>query len=848
MEEDINNTMAYNDGHDDSSNENKHNDSTDKTSGYNDSENTAPYEGNTFFKKTSKTHQITAGDIIILKEKEYKILDIISEGTGEAVIYKIADTNANVYALKLYYEFINSNEEPSYETLQRILALDDSDILKLYDFGAGKEDKYQGKYCYEITAYAEGSDLLSVEDFKKKYTASFIENYIIPEIFKGINKLHAQKIYHCDLKPANVFYLDKQQTNIVIGDYGSAKAYDLDSEKDVRKSSTVKGTQFYIAPEQALGFISDKNDYYSFGMILLHLLYPESLCSDEKLRNIDRKKFKTIAERQFNEKPLLDFNNNYNRLNTLIAGLTLHNYTNRWSKKEVEKWLNKENVEVNYKNIEVIPIKLGPYTIKNENDLIHYLETNDKWHEELIEETDTYLTFKRWLDDFKDIPTRKLIDELIKYYAPSGVKYIKEAIIRVFNPYRPVFIGMHIFKLHESINIEQSIILLLAQFDKMYKILQAEEIKFIIFQLEFTLKQLHELEKDTTKKDKINEIIDTIFEPFSVVVDEFNYKTQLHVFFDKKNYHASLIKLLDLFYAFNSERKFVVSDQKEFDTLHEIALFYAAETDAMDNPNMEAERINFLIHNEHTKLVKLSALELVYEVFRKEAISELEIVSVHFEKDMHFEITYTFNKTLNNFLSAKGINNDFTIKSKKQEVFRYKKKKIEPYAFVFKRFVKQVCEEQNIATLTGKNLRNIKSVFQKQVSVLRKSMFRKQNIALLIFIICLLLIASIVFKLINIDPNWHIKLGKINRDFLYEMLYKKPATNEITNTQIEYPLYKITTNDVNIRSGPGKQYRSMGKAAKDEVFEIIDDSNKEWYKINYGNEYGYIYSIYLKKL
>jgi serine/threonine protein kinase len=96
--------------------------------------------------------------------------------------------------------------------------------------------------------------------------------------------LHQHRIYHCDLKPQNIFFLDEAQIDIVIGDYGSAKTFEFDAEKQSRKTTTVKGTDFYLPPEQARGFISEKNDYYSFGMILLHLVYPGS-CSDAGKRS-----------------------------------------------------------------------------------------------------------------------------------------------------------------------------------------------------------------------------------------------------------------------------------------------------------------------------------------------------------------------------------------------------------------------------------------------------------------------------------------------------------------------------------------------------------------------------------
>ena len=262
----------------------------------------------------SKSHGIGVGDKLTLRSNQYVITGIISEGTGEAVIYKIEDQSTKIFALKLYFEFSNAKEEPNFETLKRIKGITDPDILKLHDFGVGAE-KYQGRYCYEICDFAQGGDLFSIIDFKNKYTSGFIEKYIVKEIFNGIKKLHDYKIYHCDLKPTNIFYKDIEQTDILIGDYGSAKAIDHEIEKEIRKTSTVKGTSTFLPPEQARGVISEKNDYYYFGFILLNLLYPESVSAENDFRQTKKEKFERIIERQYNLMPIIDFNPQYQKLN-----------------------------------------------------------------------------------------------------------------------------------------------------------------------------------------------------------------------------------------------------------------------------------------------------------------------------------------------------------------------------------------------------------------------------------------------------------------------------------------------------------------------------------------------------
>lgn len=442
----------------------------------------------------SKTHGIGVGDTIILKNITYSIVGIISEGTGEAVIYKIEDSNKKVLVLKLYFEFSNVKEEPNHETLKRIKEITDPDILKLHDFGVGA-DKYQGKFCFEISDFAEGGDLFSVSDFKGKYTPEFIEHHVVKEVFLGIKRLHDHKIFHCDLKPQNVFYLDANQSDLVIGDYGSAKAYDLDSLKDIRKSSTVKGTDAFLPPEQARGIISEKNDYYSFGMILLHLLYPEEFASNSNsnIRVIDKNKYEKIIERQYNSQPIIEYNPSYKRLNNLIEGLTLVNHINRFGKEELERWLNGEELEVKYKAVEtstIQPVKLGYATITTAKDFIHVIETQPTWYSDIIEDPDSYSTVKAWLDSYRDVPTRKVFDSMVRYYQPFGVNYVQEAILRYFDPQRPIVIDMHSFNFISTENLSELVESFVAKIDDIWKITKIENIAFYLFQLEFTLRQI----------------------------------------------------------------------------------------------------------------------------------------------------------------------------------------------------------------------------------------------------------------------------------------------------------------------------------------------------------------------
>jgi len=455
----------------------------DKTSLY------APAESN-----NGGLHQgINIGDTIVLRNNTYTIQSLISSGTGEANVYKITDNTGKPFALKLYYEFRFGDDEPNGIALQRIRQLNDADILKLYDFGVGA-DKYLGKYCYEISEFAQGGNLLQVENFKEKYTAEFIEQQIVSQIYLAITKLHEYKIYHCDLKPQNILYLDAAQTDLVIGDYGSAKAYDMQSEKDLRRSKIIKGTEAYLAPEQARGITSEKNDYYSFGMILLHLLYPEQLCDENNYSLIDRDKFAGIVERQYGAEPIISFDLQFERLNQLIGGLTMAYHNNRWGKKEVFAWISKKNKpSVSFDrdvNTDDNAIRVGNIIINSIDGLAAYIIDDDNFYENLFEDNDRFTTLKTWFIHNYDIAYKNTFSNLVVYYQHKGRKYLREALYRFLKPERPVVVNNESFLLwqqDDAVQFEQKFMRVLTLVQSLSDL---EKKAFYEFQMEFAARQV----------------------------------------------------------------------------------------------------------------------------------------------------------------------------------------------------------------------------------------------------------------------------------------------------------------------------------------------------------------------
>lgn len=534
--------------------------------------------------KRTSIHKLGAGDYLELNSIRYQIINIVSgEGkTSEAVIYKIKNDAGKIFALKLYYEFTDEHLEPNPDTLQRIreISAKKRDILHLFDFGTGP-NKYQGRFCFEISDFAQGGDLLKVAEIHTKYTPEFIQSIVITGINNGILALHKDKIFHCDLKPQNVYFLDAEQTTIVIGDYGSAKSFEKSSEKELSHTTITKGTEFYLAPEQAFGIVSVKNDYYSLGMIVLHLLYPEM---------VTKSNLRKIFERRTKGVPIIDFNIKFGRLNQLIEGLTLQDYNNRWGAEELMNWLDGLDVNVNYgawgaRNY----IKVGDLTIKTAPEFASYIESGNSFYEELIEDKEGYTVLLTWIGQLQGEDNRHLFERMISYYKKNfGIEYVKEAILFFFSPTRELKIGQKVYNFNNLLQLRENITSFFTQLDSLWKITDFDTLKFYFFQFEFSVKQLR-----VKSPHDVAEVIDNAFLKISTIIGS-DYQTDFSDLRAKLYLNLRIEHFIDLFYTFIPGRGFKDIEQNRLKTLNEVCAYFESHPQMYQQKLMIFEKQGFL--------------------------------------------------------------------------------------------------------------------------------------------------------------------------------------------------------------------------------------------------------------
>src|SRR5687767_3116372 len=122
-----------------------------------------------------------------------------------------------------------------------------------------------GKSCY-VMELLEGQSLADYLGQRRSISVPRAIS-IARQIASALRAVHAEGIVHRDVKPGNIFLVDRQEHDLVkLLDFGVAKLSSLGDESLHHRTTTgaVLGTPEYMAPEQTLGMdVGPAADAYS---------------------------------------------------------------------------------------------------------------------------------------------------------------------------------------------------------------------------------------------------------------------------------------------------------------------------------------------------------------------------------------------------------------------------------------------------------------------------------------------------------------------------------------------------------------------------------------------------------
>ncbi|XP_048321268.2 probable LRR receptor-like serine/threonine-protein kinase At1g53430 [Ziziphus jujuba] len=195
----------------------------------------------------------------------------IGEG-GFGPVYKGVLSDGGVIAVKQLSAKSKQGNREFINEVGMISALEHPNLVRLYGCCI------EGNQLLLVYEYMENNSLASALFGNEEKTIRLdwpTRKKICLGVARGLAYLHEEsrlKIVHRDIKATNVL-LDKN-LNAKISDFGLAK---LDEEENTHISTRIAGTIGYMAPEYATrGYLTDKADVYSFGIVALEIVSGKS--------------------------------------------------------------------------------------------------------------------------------------------------------------------------------------------------------------------------------------------------------------------------------------------------------------------------------------------------------------------------------------------------------------------------------------------------------------------------------------------------------------------------------------------------------------------------------------------
>jgi serine/threonine-protein kinase len=137
----------------------------------------------------------------------------------------------------------------------------------------------EGKWIYFVMEYVEGPDLDNrLLALGRPYEVGEARRIAVSAL-RGLEHIHERGMVHRDVKPRNIVLAPTGEAKIL--DFGLTKSF-LTAGLSIysfTKSNTVKGTPYYMAPEQYTEFryVKPPADVYSFGATLYFMLARETI-------------------------------------------------------------------------------------------------------------------------------------------------------------------------------------------------------------------------------------------------------------------------------------------------------------------------------------------------------------------------------------------------------------------------------------------------------------------------------------------------------------------------------------------------------------------------------------------
>jgi len=363
------------------------------------------------------------GQVLVLNNEEYAVEQHINKikASGEAYVY-LARRGLEQWVIKHY----KGGVKMPVDVLTRLKSHPHPRIVALRDFGTNDG------HDFEIMAYAKGESL-------DKYLLTNGGIRSLPElkriagqINEGLEFLHSTAgIIYQDLKPDNLFFVDKQNQDIVLADFGISSCLQSGSTEAIVRAD---GTEEFAAPElarkmhQQQVMVSKAVDYFAFGVTLFHLWLGKNPFDDIGAQQRDY----MILQQSLVFPEDMD-----KELVLLLKGLLHPLAKDRWTSEHVKKWVAGESLEDSIILVQK-PFKrltfIGNEEFETRQELAALLEKYPQQGIDYLYEGGRVI--EKWVQDANNIQLLTSIQKVINRYGNNQALGLYQVILTL-DPSRP---------------------------------------------------------------------------------------------------------------------------------------------------------------------------------------------------------------------------------------------------------------------------------------------------------------------------------------------------------------------------------------------------------------------------
>ena len=244
-----------------------------------------------------------------------RLISLISNHSAESDVWLGEQANGKRVAVKIY----RHGRIPGLVGESQKCALRHPNLVPVVEAG-----EVQGRY-FEMSPFISSGTLTNLIQRRGRLSDEEV-TAILNQLSDVIHYLHSRHVLHRDIKPGNIFILQESPLQVALADFGTAR---LGAYQTVLTGSV--GTVEYSSPEAVTGIQSEAADYWSLGTVLL-----EALTGRRPLEGLDvKQQLYRVASGKIEIPEAIPA-----RWKALFAGLLRADYTERWRKKEIERWQN----------------------------------------------------------------------------------------------------------------------------------------------------------------------------------------------------------------------------------------------------------------------------------------------------------------------------------------------------------------------------------------------------------------------------------------------------------------------------------------------------------------------------